>query len=344
MIVDKARMSPARRRDEFKSSIINALAKRASYICSNPDCRALTIGPSAADQEKFESIGKAAHITAAAPGGARYDPSLNSSERTLIENGIFLCSGCADKIDKNLGIDYPADLLRRWKKDHEDWVKRNLNKSVYSLTRQRMPALNLTFDGGTSILNVGKRTASRKYDKHRGQLSNRIVRVDFQLANSGDGPATDIDVVLKFESSVQIVSERELRQMWDTADLDLFGDPEAFVNHLFRKKNMSAIQRIGREFSDQISFGIFEGLISSRRELSGNSVAQISKARISQTEAMFRITKLKHNLNQGLESLYVIYPSWESMCSFGIVYRINADEVVGDVYGRLEVLIKKRKT
>jgi len=337
-------MRPPKRRDEFKASIIKTLAKRASYICSNPDCRGLTIGPSTADQEKIEFIGKAAHITAAAPGGARYDPSLSSSERSLIENGIFLCSGCADKIDKNLGIDYPADLLRRWKKDHEDWVKRNLNKSVYSLTRQRTPSLNLTFDGGTSILNVGKRRASKKYDKHKGELSNRIVRVDLQLVNSGDGPATDIDVVLKFESSVQIVSERELRQLWDTANLDLFGDPEPFVNHLFRKKNMPAIQRIGVEFSDHISFGIFKGLISSRRELSGNSVAKISKARITQTEVMFRITKLKHNLSKALQSLYVIYPSWESMGSFGIVYKINADEVVSNVGGRLEVLIKKRNT
>lgn len=162
---------------------------------------------------------------------------------------------------------YPADLLRRWKKDHEDWVNRNLNKSVYSLTRQRSPTLNLTFDDGASTLHIAKRKAKKKYNKQKGQLSNRIIRVDLHLINSGDGSANDIDVVLNFESSLQIVSEKDLRQIWDTAHLDLFGDPETYVDHLFRKRNMPAIQRIGLEFSGQISFGIFEGLIST---LEGN--------------------------------------------------------------------------
>ncbi len=120
-------------RDDFSPKTIEALGKRASYICSNPQCRCLTLCPSNEDPEKYIYIGKAAHITAAARGGARYDPSITSAERESIENGIFLCSNCADMIDKNKGLDYSADCLRRWKEKHEGWVKRNLNKSQYSL-------------------------------------------------------------------------------------------------------------------------------------------------------------------------------------------------------------------
>ncbi len=32
-------------------------------------------------------------------------------------------------IDVNKGIDYPEDTLRSWKKQHEEWVRSNLNKS-----------------------------------------------------------------------------------------------------------------------------------------------------------------------------------------------------------------------
>ena len=35
-------------------------------------------------------------------------------------------------IDKNKGLDFPIDLLKRWKFGHEAWVKGNLNKSASS--------------------------------------------------------------------------------------------------------------------------------------------------------------------------------------------------------------------
>lgn len=125
-------MTKEKKRDDFDTKTIEILAKRSSYICSNPDCRSLTLCPSETDSEKYVYIGKAAHITAASENGPRYDHPLTSEQRSSIENGIFLCSNCADMIDKNNGLDFPVDLLKKWKHDHEIWVKENLNKSVYS--------------------------------------------------------------------------------------------------------------------------------------------------------------------------------------------------------------------
>jgi len=119
-------------RDEFSIKVRDALAKRASYICSNPACRSITVAAAASDPEKFLFLGKAAHITAAAPKGPRYDPALTDAQRAGVENGIFLCSGCADVIDKNGGADFSADLLHSWKAAHEEWVRANLNKSIDS--------------------------------------------------------------------------------------------------------------------------------------------------------------------------------------------------------------------
>ena len=74
---------------------------RAALICSNPDCRKQTVAPSESDEDKFVCIGKAAHITAAARGGPRYAIDMSPAERSAISNAIYLCSGCADLIDKN---------------------------------------------------------------------------------------------------------------------------------------------------------------------------------------------------------------------------------------------------
>lgn len=120
-------------RDDFDSKTIDALAKRASYICSNPDCRAITICPSVVNIEKYIYVGKAAHITSAAINGPRYDATLTKEQRRSIENGIFLCATCADMIDKNNGADFSVDQLKHWKSQHESWVRENLNKSINSL-------------------------------------------------------------------------------------------------------------------------------------------------------------------------------------------------------------------
>lgn len=117
-------------RDEFNGKTTETLAKRASFICSNPDCRCLTVAASDVDDMKFLYTGKAAHITAASEGGPRYDENLTSEHRSDISNAIFLCSNCADMIDKNKGADFPTTMLLDWKDQHEKWVRDNLNKSL----------------------------------------------------------------------------------------------------------------------------------------------------------------------------------------------------------------------
>jgi len=119
-------------RDEFPQKVRVALAKRASYICSNPECRALTVAPADSDLSDVLFIGKAAHICAASEGGARYDGTMTTEERKAISNGIFLCSSCADLIDRNNGGDYAVKQLSMWKRQHEDWVRANLNKRIES--------------------------------------------------------------------------------------------------------------------------------------------------------------------------------------------------------------------
>ena len=120
-------------RDGFSARIRDVLGRRASFICSNPDCRAMTLAPSTEDPERFIYVGKAAHIRAASEGGPRFDAEMTAETRKSIDNGIFLCATCADMIDRNDGSDFPPELLHAWKSTHEQWVRDNLNQSPHAL-------------------------------------------------------------------------------------------------------------------------------------------------------------------------------------------------------------------
>lgn len=100
-------------RDNFPANIRTALARRVCYRCSNDTCRKPTSGPHS-DPLKATVLGEAAHITAAAQGGPRYDATLTNAQRSSIGNGIWLCATCASLIDKDENK-YPVELLQRWK-------------------------------------------------------------------------------------------------------------------------------------------------------------------------------------------------------------------------------------
>jgi hypothetical protein len=107
-------------RDDFSAETKRILAQRAAYICSNPDCRNNTIGPHS-DPAKSLSTGIASHICAAAQGGPRYDPNQTTEERQNIANGVWLCATCSPLVDRDVKL-YPAELLRKWRREHEQWV------------------------------------------------------------------------------------------------------------------------------------------------------------------------------------------------------------------------------
>lgn len=105
-------------RNNFTESIKRKIAARAGNRCSNPECRAPTSGPQVTP-DKALNIGVAAHITAAAPGGPRYEPKLTSDERGSINNSIWLCENCAKLVD-NDEVRYSVKILRNWKNIAED--------------------------------------------------------------------------------------------------------------------------------------------------------------------------------------------------------------------------------
>lgn len=112
-------------RDDFSSAVKLALAGRVGWRCSFPDCPVMTAGPAKESDEKAIRNGIAAHITAAAPGGPRYDPNLTLEQRSDISNGIWMCPTHGNLIDKEHNA-YKAEDIRAWKAAAESRATREM--------------------------------------------------------------------------------------------------------------------------------------------------------------------------------------------------------------------------
>jgi hypothetical protein len=127
-------------RDEFKKRTVDELAKRAGCVCSNPECRIPTFG-AAPGHDGFVNVGVAGHITAAAPGGPRYDPTLTSEERRNQSNGIWLCQTHGKLVDSD-DQHFTVEMLRKWKQTAEDQSFRAI-VAPYAARSQRLAPIAL---------------------------------------------------------------------------------------------------------------------------------------------------------------------------------------------------------
>src|SRR5262249_33363116 len=146
-----------------------------------PQCRARTRGPSSATSTGDVSIGEAAHLCAASPGGPRYDPAQSDSARTSVENGIWLCSNCADRVDKEWR-DYPATTFHEWKSRHDEWLRNEIGRA------QGIPAAELI----SPLLHVTEARIARDGKReflfgHEPYLDSLTIAVALQ--NIGGSPA-----------------------------------------------------------------------------------------------------------------------------------------------------------
>lgn len=101
-------------RDDFSEKTKQILSDRVGGKCTYPRCGQVTTGPNLHDSTKKINTGVAAHITAAAKGGPRYDDSLSQEQRSAIENGIWMCQYHARLIDVDDST-YTPEQLKMWK-------------------------------------------------------------------------------------------------------------------------------------------------------------------------------------------------------------------------------------
>lgn len=167
-------------RDDFPEKTKRTLAQRVGFRCSNPICRRLTVGPTD-DVRRALNIGVAAHITAASPGGPRYDPSISPQERASIRNGIWLCQNCAKLVDTEERR-FTVNVLLEWKHLSEFASREEVEQ--YSPPEQPGLAVYCTWMVVNSPQNLGFLIQVENLENSR--CSARNVR--FRLAITPTGP------------------------------------------------------------------------------------------------------------------------------------------------------------
>ena len=206
-------------RDNFSKKTIGALAERVGFLCSNPNCGCFTVGPHMIE-DKVTRIGKAAHITAAAVGGPRYDLSISVTQRSSISNGIWLCSNCADLIDKD-PLNFPASLLLVWKTTAEHKMSQELKAIKAAQAEDPLSGPYLEAD---LIFKRSMRQPNGYSDKNPGQMEYGVYVVEISnkpiihwklgwelslvIHNNSSFPA--INVSVEIESDIETLEKSAL--------------------------------------------------------------------------------------------------------------------------------------
>jgi hypothetical protein len=185
-------------RDDFSRQTLDTLAKRVGVRCSNPSCGKPTAGPRSSATEAV-NIGVGAHITAAAPGGPRFDGRLSSEQRQAIENAIWLCQNCAKLID-NDPVRYTVSKLLEWKTGAES----SAQADIEGRARQELPVATLTLE--------------LSYRKERIEGEHHDYMLQVHLTNTGVAPLGPYYIDVKMPAMIVHKAETQLLYVQSRSD------------------------------------------------------------------------------------------------------------------------------
>jgi hypothetical protein len=184
-------------RGDFNAQVKRELAARTGYRCSRPSCDAPTSGPAEDVTDGATNVGVAAHITAASPGGPRYDATLTREERRSIGNGIWLCQNDAHLIDTD-DSRFTTELVRSWRETAEALARRrqglpdpataaaNRRLSVHS---RRLGPARLREDVAEFLYDIGAATRWGSYFD-----AVRVFLIELGLNAFSHGKASEIEL------------------------------------------------------------------------------------------------------------------------------------------------------
>lgn len=212
-------------RDEFTTATKELLAKRVGFACSNPECRQVTSGPQS-NATGTVNIGVAAHVSAASPGGPRYETDLSAEQRVDSSNGIWLCQTCAKLIDSDSNR-FDRAVLEGWKRAAE-------RSAAIALTQGRV-AGSTTQPGFAKI----ERLMPALLEEMRADLRNNPTCREFIVMKStwiysSDGPylVYYLDRHEDLEGKLNVLSNLGLIQEITYNNVRRFVFEESLVDYL----------------------------------------------------------------------------------------------------------------
>ena len=226
-------------RDDFSKKTVELLARRAGGKCAI--CGCATWGPNDKPYTAT-NIGQAAHISAAAEGGPRYNPSMTPEYRSSIKNGLWLCSNCHDKVDRNVET-YSVTVLKDLKTQAEAHARKELGvPSTRSLEGTPKGDLLSHTISGAAIIEIKKLKAQlTTYHTHKISLDEAkkiLASIDFIDFN-------ELHFLPEVGKEVTDLLERLVGYTSDAAiKLDIIRYLSDIVNHFWLSWGQEDVQEI----------------------------------------------------------------------------------------------------
>jgi rRNA-processing protein FCF1 len=160
-------------------------------------------------------------------------------------------------------------------------------------------------------------------------LTRRIIELKISLTNNGTAPAEDVDIYLSITNSFQFLLEDDLPK-----------PPEPPIPPEEPKTEMQIIAESLRSglMLQATAFPIYNPTFS---QIKASDSSNRSMKRTSNNEVQVHIQKIKHNFQEPLGPLFVVFNDYESAKSFNINYRILAANIPHEITGSLNVVIEK---
>ena len=162
----------------------------------------------------------------------------------------------------------------------------------------------------------------RKFQEHVN-FERRVIGLNLIIVNEGTAPANDIDVILSFPDGLK----------------------------LYEKKRLPEIPKRPKPPEQPRTW--MEMMTASARYMPHNLVPlmstiapprNVSSPRIrneSSYTVEIHVERLKQNLHESFDPLYIVFESFESVTSFCVFYRINAADFPREVNGQIHVIVEK---
>lgn len=136
---------------DYKQNDLKRLFAFSGCECANPSCRNKLIA-----KDYSSILGEICHIEAASPDGPRYNASQSDDQRRDFDNLILLCESCHKIIDNKANEkDYPVELLKKWKKIHQEKILNSINGCLPNYFQQIVNAIaanNLMNDASSDAI------------------------------------------------------------------------------------------------------------------------------------------------------------------------------------------------
>lgn len=157
----------------YFDSDIKLLWGYAAGMCSFPGCRTQVLAKSTGT-DAAAVLGFICHISAHSSGGPRYDSSLPSSAVDRYENLILLCGHHHTLVDKQPNT-YTSDDLKKWKRDHEEWVKASLAKEMPLVNSIELQLVTSAIVDNPEPFDTDYKLTDPRTKMAKNELSDRVL-------------------------------------------------------------------------------------------------------------------------------------------------------------------------